>query len=313
MTDNTSEKQASDTSKVFQQIGDKLKSARLARKLDIADVSRSLRLPGMTVDDMENGRLDRLAGLYRRGYLANYARLLGLDPKPMLDDINQEPAPELREVLPPPRSRWKPENYMKFATYLVATIAIVPPLVVFFVQGGLRMAEPEPGLPITSTQMESEAASGDEQRMARRITRALAVEESGDGEVVGPVTASALPIRSLRPVRELQPEPTAEIASSAPGPTADDEPLVAVELELGIELLADSWIEIYSADGRRLEYDLLRAGQQRVYFGEPPLRLLLGRASAVRLSADGNSVEYLGDDRADVVSLELLPGGEVRR
>lgn len=311
MSDDTLEQQASDTGRVFQQIGDTLKSARLARKLEISDVSRSLRLPGMTVEDMENGRLDRLAGLYRRGYLSNYARLLGLDPKPMLDAIKHDPAPELREVLPRPRPRKKAESYMKFATYLVATIAIVPPLVVFFVQGGLRMAEPEPSVQIS--QLETEAASGDEQRMARRIARALAVEESHESEVVGPVTASAMPIRSLRPVRELQPEAQATANASVPGPTTEEEPLASLELELGIELLEDSWIEIYSADGRRLEYDLMRAGQQRIYFGEPPLRLLLGRASAVRLTADGNSVEYAGDDRADVVSLELLPGGEVRR
>ena len=295
----------------YRRIGDALKSGRRARKLDIEDVSRSLRLPGMTVEDIENGRLDRLAGLYRRGYVANYARLVGVDPAPLLAQIDLDPAPELRQVLPRPKSTRKVEKYIKFATYAVVTIAIVPPLIVFFVQGGSRMAEPEPRPAVA--QVEGEPASGDDQRMARRIARALALDENVEGEAPGPVTASALPIRSLRPVRELQPEPMSAAETLASDVVIDVGEAAPPRLELGIELVEDSWIEIYAADGRRLEYDLLRAGQQRNYQGEPPFRLLLGRANAVRLVADGQAVAYPGDDRADVVSLELLPGGEVRR
>ncbi len=301
-----------DNSDVYVQIGEALKTARLSRKLDLADVSQALRLSGMTIEDMENGRLDRLAGLYRRGYVANYARLVGLDPAPLLAMLDPEPAPELRQVLPRARTGWKVDKYIKFATYAVVTIAIVPPLIVFFVQGGLRLTGPEPTPSVA--QVESAPASGEEQRMARRIARALAVEDRPDTEIVGPVAASALPIRTLRPVRELQADDSVlDSDASQPDSALAIDELLPLRLELGIELLEDSWVEIYSADGRRLEYDLLRSGLQRSYQGEPPLRLLLGRASAVRLFADGQAVEYPGDDRADVVSLELLPGGEVRR
>jgi len=311
MTDITTIKEEGGAEDRHRLIGESLKAARRARKLDIEDVSRSLRLPGMTVEDIEEGRLDRLAGLYRRGHVANYARLLGMDPAPLLADIDPDPSPELRQVLPRPRSARKIEKYVKYATYIVVTIAIVPPLIIFFIQNGSCMAEPEPRPAVEH--VEGDSANTDEQRMARRIARALALDDAGDGEAVGPVTASALPIRSLRPVRELQPEPL-PLAETAPlAPPGEDDIAQALKLELGIELVEDSWVEIYSADGKRLEYDLLRAGQRRSYQGEPPLRLLLGRASAVRLLADGQALEYPGHDRADVVSLEVLAGGEVRR
>jgi cytoskeleton protein RodZ len=87
----------------------------------------------------------------------------------------------------------------------------------------------------------------------------------------------------------------------------------AAAVELSVELLEDSWVEIHAADGERLEYDLLRAGQSRTYSGEAPFQLLLGRANAVRLMLGEELVTFDGHDRSDVARLRLLASGEVER
>ncbi|MCC5864939.1 MAG: DUF4115 domain-containing protein [Wenzhouxiangella sp.] len=291
-------------------VGQRLQDARLQRGLSLQDVSRSLRLPGLTVSDIEEGRMDRLARPYRRGYVANYARLVGLEPSVLLDQLGQCADPALRNVLPASRRGWRLERYIKSATYIVATIAIVPPLIFFFVQSGSRIASPEPESGVE--QLASETGYSDDQRVARRIARALALDNADpvDTDNEGHVTASALPLRPTRPARES--EPALEELLPSVAALSEEIPAIPV-LELSLELLEDSWVEVYAADGRRLEFDLLRAGQLRNFSGEPPFRLLLGRANAVRVLADGEPVLFPGHERADVVNLEILEGGEVKR
>lgn len=291
-------------------VGQRLQDARMQRGLSLQDAARALRLPGLTVADIEEGRMDRLARPYRRGYVANYARLVGLEPDALLEQLGQCSDPVLRNVLPPSRRGWKLERYIKSATYIVATIAIVPPLIFFFVQSGSRIASPEPESGVEL--LASDAGYSDDQRVARRIARALALDnaEPVDADSEGHVTASALPLRPARLARESEPAPEELLPSVAA--LSDEVPATPV-LKLSLELLEDSWVEVYGADGRRLEFDLLRAGQLRSFSGEPPFRLLLGRASAVRVLADGQPVLFPGHERADVVNLEILEGGEVKR
>ena len=72
---------------------------------------------------------------------------------------------------------------------------------------------------------------------------------------------------------------------------------------LQIVVSADSWVEISDASGQELEMDLLRGGSEREYHGQPPFKILFGRASAVRLSMDGEAVDFTAFTRDDVAQL----------
>lgn len=320
MTTDTTSKTSKEEAGVYVQIGDELRKARKKAGRDIGEMSRQLRLPGMTIEDIEHGRVERLSPLYRRGYIVNYARALGLDPDPLLAAVSEEEQPpELRKVLPVSQQGWRLERYIRVATYVLVTTVIVPPLVYFFIEGGSRIMERDPVVEHGDSVISEERQDGERQGR-NRIARALALEESDSGSEsgeVGHVSASALPLAAVRPLRETKPVeeaaapdlllPAAELLE-----VAGDEPGAAI-MELSVELLEDSWVEIHAADGKRLEYDLLRAGQNRTYRGEAPFQLLLGRASAVRLSLADEVVTFDGHDRSDVARLRLLAGGEVER
>ena len=62
-------------------------------------------------------------------------------------------------------------------------------------------------------------------------------------------------------------------------------------------------MEIIDADGQELEMDLLRGGTDKNYQGKPPFRLLFGRATAVRLSIDGEAIDLTVFTRDDVAQL----------
>ncbi len=71
---------------------------------------------------------------------------------------------------------------------------------------------------------------------------------------------------------------------------------------------AISWVEVTDRTGRRLVYELIKPGSERVVSGEPPLRLLLGNAPAVHVLYNGAPVSLPAGRQ--VVSLTL---GEATR
>jgi hypothetical protein len=79
---------------------------------------------------------------------------------------------------------------------------------------------------------------------------------------------------------------------------------------LAITTSADTWIEIHDGEGGQLELDLIRAGSQREYHGSGPFRVMIGRASAVVLSLDGEAVDLGPYTRGNVARLTL--GDEAR-
>jgi len=280
--------------------GAAISRARQARQLSLAEAASQLKLPRTTVEHIEADQFDRIAPIYRRGYIVNYARLVDLDPQPLLDQMGElEPEP-LRAVLPVSGNPQRFDRFLKFATYALVTTMIVPPLVYFFVLGGARLFESEvAGRAADSSSLQTQEAQKPGYR--ERFADALAVQppEATQNDA-SHLSASALPMNPIRAVP--QPEPVAEMASTtADVSTPDVDPLARLELVLS----DDSWIEIESADGERLEFDLLRSGESRQYEGLAPFRLLLGRASAVSLSLDGQPVVFDGQHEAGVAELVI--------
>lgn len=71
-------------------LGDKLKQAREAKKLDIKEVARKLKFKPEVLMAMEqNDYSDTRSEVFARGYLKSYARLLALDEAEVLADFEQ--------------------------------------------------------------------------------------------------------------------------------------------------------------------------------------------------------------------------------
>ncbi|HEX2828729.1 MAG TPA: helix-turn-helix domain-containing protein, partial [Burkholderiales bacterium] len=83
--------------------GAMLAAAREELNLSVSDVARHLKLSPAQVEALEEGAYDRLPGrVFVRGFLRNYAKLLGIDPQPLLRTIEHEmPQPVPVEEAPP--------------------------------------------------------------------------------------------------------------------------------------------------------------------------------------------------------------------
>ncbi len=295
------EVQTPDNSNSPRSPGAVLSQARQARQLSLAEAASRLKLPRATIEHIEADQFDRIAPIYRRGYIVNYARLVELDPQPLLEQMGElEPEP-LRAVLPVSGKPQRFDRFLKFATYALVTTMIVPPLVYFFVLGGARLFESEVASRVADG---SNVQSPEAQKTGyrERFADALAVQppETTQNDA-SHLSASALPMNPIRTVT--QPAPVADMADDVG--VEDSLPEVDPMTRLELVLSDDSWIEIESADGQRLEFDLLRSGESRQYTGLAPFRLLLGRASAVSLSLDGQPVDFDGHEEGGVAELVI--------
>jgi cytoskeletal protein RodZ len=72
-------------------IGNDLRSARLARRLSIDDIARETKVPPTLLRALEQNQFEALpGGLFTRGYLRAYARQVGLDPEQIVERYRHE-------------------------------------------------------------------------------------------------------------------------------------------------------------------------------------------------------------------------------
>jgi cytoskeleton protein RodZ len=264
--------------------GEYLKSLRLERKLSLADVAGAIFLDEKLLGDIEKGNADHIALLYRNGYIQTYARFLQVpeDEIPELLDTAETREPDLRTIFAVPPKRNTAEKWLRASSYVLASL-LVGTLAWQFTHEAVRLSQ-------NGSRLQS---GGVTQSQSEDVTNT-----AGQQEYNGPVNASIAPLGALH-AKNADGMDTAEQAWAALSKPA----LPDGESLLQIVVSADSWVEISDANGQELEMDLLRGGSERDYHGQPPFRILFGRASAVRLSMDGEAVDLTAFTRDDVVQL----------
>lgn len=260
-----------------------------------AEAARRINLSERIIQLLEEDQTGQLASVYRRGYLSSYARLLNIDPQPLIQQLEADSVeqPPLVPVFARDPRRARLEKIMKVASYLMVSVVIVPPLVWWYTQRAVDLSHGPIG---QGSAVSAPAVSEPAPSHRQRIASALGADDVADS--MRHMSASAAPI----PLRN---------DGTTDGVTTDETGLTTPPLapltgsRLVLDLNADSWIEVLDADDRRLEYNLLRGGQSYEYVGRPPFRLLIGRASAVRLSMDGEAVDVMAHATGDVASFSL--------
>jgi cytoskeleton protein RodZ len=264
--------------------GEYLKSLRLELKLSLADAAGAVFLDEKLLGDIEEGNADQIALLYRNGYIRTYARFLQV-PKaeiPALLDTAEIKEPDLRTIFAVPPKRNPAEKWLRASSYVLASL-LVGTLAWQFIHEAVRLSQ-------NGSRLQS---GGEIAPQSEEVTNTPRQQEYS-----GPVNASIAPLGALH-------------AKSADGMDTGEQAWAALskpalpdgESLLQIFVSADSWIEISDANGQELEMDLLRGGSERDYHGQPPFRILFGRASAVRLSMDGEAVDLTAFTRDDVAQL----------
>ncbi len=264
--------------------GEYLQQKRIERKLSLAAVAQAIGLDEKMLGDIEQEKVDHIALVYRNGYVLAYARFLQIpedEIKGMIASTGSSQTP-VRNIFTEPPKRNSMEKWLRAMSYVLASL-LIGTLAWQFTHEAVRLS-----------QNGSRLHNGEESP----ATTEGALSQDQAKELKGPVNASIAPLGALHS-NDTDGLDTAEQAWAAVSRPA----LAEGESRLHISISADSWVEITDADGQELEMDLLRGGSEKAYHGKPPFRILFGRASAVRLSMDGEPVDLTDYTQDDVVQL----------
>ena len=252
--------------------GQQLRDARLAKRLSLDDVADILRFSPRQITILEEDRYDDLPGATLvRGFIRSYAKLLKLDPVPLLAALTPTVPPKVSEVRPPQnigvaedaeasdRGIGKSVPWASIAAAVV--ILVVVGLIAFFFTNSGSMSE----------SASAEKSSGKPQ-------------ESANGNVGG----------VLPPTVTLA---GAQSTDAAADPTQPPPPTLVAEFD------DRSWIEVRDAAQKVVFVGEYPKGTRQAITGKAPFQIWIGRASVVRLTYGERTVDLKPHSREDVARL----------
>lgn len=271
-----------------------LRHARTALNLSRLDVARQLRLKQELIAALEEDDVSALpAPIYVVGYIRNYARLLRIPSEPLIEAYNN-----LQVAAPVIVADIVRSHDANRSRRLVRWVSIG--LFILIVAGLVSWLQDQ-----------------DFTWLGNQVTSQTALEQGG--EKVEPATLPEAPVETLGlPPEQPQPgdlpavEPLTPVPGETPPPQGKTEQLpvtvVASHVEpvtpkpaaeaaalpdrLSLSMTQDCWTEVTDARGRRLVYDLVRAGTGRDERGTAPFQVFLGNATGVSMKVNGRPYDF---------------------
>lgn len=290
------------------EVGKLLSAGRQARGLTIANVAQMLKLGVRQIEAMESGRFDLLPGAaFARGFVRNYARLLGIDADPLVAvvdagvtaQVDLAPVSNAEGVMPA-------SGTQRLSSTPVALVAFGLLLVVLvgWYFDWFRTPDALPDTVAQPAAVETAPPTAAAQEQPSETQPAPALDAAGMPAAEPPATVPEVVTNPAaeRPASPALPQspvtaganPGGEAASFADG-------LHAVELTFA----GESWYEIRDADGKIVATGIGRADQVRSARGKAPLALVIGNAAMVRLTHNGQAVDLAPHTRVSVARLTL--------
>lgn len=297
--------------------GQQLRDAREATGWGIEEVAMRLRLSEAIVLALEEDELAKLPPrTFVNGYVRSYARLLGLDPQPLLDEGSAEVDELVSSIREPDKHGASKIPYtLVFGLVLVALVVLMGMWWVSREEAPAPVAatfEPQqPSAESTTVTVESDAVTGE--AAVEEPVGEDAVQESTGGET--PPSEAPI-ITEPEPTPEIVPEtPAVQDAAPAFGRPVYEAPLAGTEdavraaqrpqARLRLSFTENCWVEISDAANTQLLYRLIEGGQTLELSGQAPFRIFLGYAPAVSIQLNDTAFDFSPYQRGDIARFRL--------
>jgi cytoskeleton protein RodZ len=305
-----------------------LASARQAAGLTLEEAARQLKFAPRQLEALEAGQLQRLpGGTFVRGMVRSYARLLRIDPEPLLAQIAAQVAPPDAERLaqryrqPVPFTDGSRRSNLAYVALSLALLVVVAAVAVQWRQervGTRTLAF------VSAAQMPAEPARVDAASAATAPKEASPAPAEPASKTVASAAPASKPPASAQPAIQSpagttqvakppaatpQPgKPAAAAVASAPersAPAAPSEPALEAPGRIALQFEGDSWVEIRSSSGKLLAAGLNSAGTEKFVSGLPPFEVVIGNAQQVRLTYNDKPVDLTPYVKVEVARFTL--------
>jgi cytoskeleton protein RodZ len=282
--------------------GATLAAARQANGLSIAQVAEQMRLHPRQVEAMEGDRYGELPGpVFVRGFVRNYARLLKLDPVPLLHAL--EPALEGEVPLRAheiagtlPESTRRSHGRLWLAMLAVVAFAAAIAAAYEWWRGRAPAAETEIGAVAPGTTPPPPQAPAPGTAASMQETIPLSPERIGDTAVAP--AAEPVPQNDVEMGGNAAPAQAATALPSGPAPAGD-----IARMEIAFD--ADSWVEVRDGAGVVQFSGTIPSGSTRTFEAQPPVDVIVGNASGVRITYNGKPFDVAAHATRNIARFRL--------
>lgn len=282
-------------------VGEQLAAARQARGLAVPDIAQALKLGPRQVEALENGDWQLLPGqTFVRGFVRNYARLVQIDPAPLmmqLDGVLEKPVstlsvPETRPASMP-LTGGSASRRDRVVMLTGGGLVLLATLVYFLLPNDLS-AWRENTQSLLDSLSRHEAPATPPAEVAAPSTEPVFPPGATPQQVMNPQALT--PADAPPPAAAEGAAPPLNVAKSAP---------IANAPQMRFVFDKDSWLEVRDRDNKLVFSQRLAAGTEQVLSGEGPLSLVIGYAPGVKLFWHGQPVDLVPHTRGDVARLVL--------
>lgn len=313
--------------------GRRLRVLRQSKGWEIERVASQLHLRPHLVEAIEQDRFHELPGpVFVMGYLRNYARLLGIDPEPLIGAYRAaNPEPESRAPWVNRSSAPKPEigsgHILVRLVSLGLILAVIGMLVLWWQNRPEPLPEPSlglesPDLPLAETEeLVAEGLTLEDPEAVEPLpeppdgeagSAALALPApQGAGNAPDPTlsTVTQPPQQSAAPSAAFAEPGTEPAMPAAAADAAPESPPAQPRVpEVVLTFSGTSWIDVRDAAGKVILTGEMRKGDRRVLTGaDTPYSFVIGNAKAAALTVGGKSLDLSTRSRSGVARFKLDP------
>jgi len=271
-----------------------LQIAREEKNLRPEDIAYEIRLTPSQVLALDEDDYSKMPEeTYVRGYLRNYARLVGVPENDILMAFAR--FTRAKDVIPTPVNlpAETESNKNSRAVWIVAVASIAAVIVL----SAVWVLEPNDERPLTDSSSDSvvvDKKPGHEEVPVGTSTLNLdkpVVDPGLNVTPISPESESEVSSEIKTKTEISKPEKSVNIAQTAETTNASSDLNITGGGVLLIKYSKDSWTDVRDASGRKLLYRTVKAGEKIALAGELPISLFFGFAQGVNVKFNGKSID----------------------
>jgi cytoskeleton protein RodZ len=309
--------------------GQALAKRRQEMKWSVEDVAHSLHLAPRQIQALEADNYSALPGIaVTRGFIRSYAKLLQIDPVPLLQVIASEAGAKaedvsLRRPLPAKpfyanRSLSMGKSSRSWTRSIVAALILLPIALFIAWQADwlpsdwkaqvqalvpLQTASDTVGRPLAEGSQTARNADPKNISDTRGLTQDAVTVEAGKPvaqfESVGENSGNASKVQSPAASQQTALQENTSAQAVAVAGTAGSSDMLTIKLR------EDSWIEIRNSGNKLLLSRLAKAGESEALAVREPIKLIIGNAAGVDVQLRGVPVELNATAKNNVARLTV--------
>ena len=319
--------------------GRRLRVLRQSKGWEIERIASQLHLRAHLVEALEQDRFHELPGpVFVMGYLRNYARLLGIDPEPLIGAYraaNPGQEPPRTPLSGSPKPEVGSAHILVRLVSLGLILAVIGMLVLWWQNRPVPIEEPalglespdlpllprdaliDGGLPLDENETaEALPGPGDssaepEPRDQEPLPATAEIPDPASPSAVIPPTEAAAPRGQSAEPGPLSAGPPGEsTAATAPEESEGAPEMPAAQPErpqVVLSFSGTSWIDVRDTAGNVILTGEMRKGDRRVLEGDPPYSFVIGNAKAAAVTVGDRALDLSTRGRGGVARFKLDP------